>query len=297
MSLLVERFGDYSFIQALGASFKEVQKSPKAIRGTLKGVIGIIQTTGLVIVLGAPAYALSQGLKIADKTIKIYSATAELDLWVNYKYQGKLEFVANAASTFNKVIALPQLLCQFGVIPYVIPKFVLIGTDVLDIFLAIYDLSKDIPKAFEFRTDRPLKRTERKIEVWNGVLENIKKRDKASLGTLVKNKKLKIEKLDPVVLEAALITYAHDKKVKWENKKETLYIRQKSNHYSIALNISLATLSSFLVIGAFTSTLPVLIGLSASGLCVSYVGLYSFLYNTFNPEIAGVNFKHLPIKA
>lgn len=282
MSLLVEKYGNYSFIQALGASFKEVQGSPKAIRGTLKGIIGMINTVGLVLVLGAPAYALAQGLRIADRTLKVYQGTAKIDLWANYKFKGFLILAKDVGSTFCYVVALPQLLYDMKVIATKIPTPISVVTDAIDLLSAIHDLSQSIPKAFVYRTDRPLKRIENRIKLWNDILEDAKKGYGGSINA---------KKLDKEVLDAALITYAHDKTVKWENKKETLYIREKSNLHSIAFNVSMASLMSFLLIGA-TTALPVAAGIGLSGLSLSYWGLHSFLYDTFNPEVKGVKFNH-----
>lgn len=294
MSLLVERFGDYSFVQALGASFKEVQKNPQAIRGTLKGINGIIYTIGLVVVLGPPAYALTQGLRIADRTLKVYVGTSKIDTWINYKFTGFITLAKDLASTFGYIVAVPQLLCDLKVLPGKFPKPIGFVADVFDLLIALHDLHTLIPKALEFRTDRPLKRTERKIEVWNGILDKMKAKDKETFTALIKDKKLKIERIDQSVLEAALITYVHDKKVKWEKKQIDLPIRQKSNLYSIAFNVCLATLMTFLIAGTITSLTPIFACATITGLFVSYTGLYSFLYDAFNPEVSGVRFNHSP---
>lgn len=294
MSLLVERFGDYSFVQALGASFKEVQKNPLAIRGTLKGIIGVVHTIGLVFVLGAPAYALTKGLKIADRTIKIYVGTSRVDTWVNYNYKDVLSFTKDVATTICYAIAVPQILFDMKVLAGTFPKPISIGTDFIDIFVALYELHKLVPKQIEYRTDRPLDRCNKKIEDWNGIIKKIKSNDKVIINSLIEDKKLKVERIDEDILKAAILTFAHDKKVKWEKKKEDLPIRQKSNLYQIIFNVCLAVLSILVAAGGITGLAPFIVCGTVSGLFVAYSGLYSFLYDTFNPEISGVRFNHSP---
>ena len=292
MSLLIERYGDYNIIQAVGFAFKEVQNQPETIRITLKGLRRTIYAIGILVILGPSVQSFIAGVKVTERTIMAFNGLSKIDLWANYHYNGLKALIRDTGITAAHLISIPLLLHDFNIILTLSSAFILLGS-FLDYFISVNELitlfPKTLTKALEYRTARPLEKCKTKFEYWDETINNLP--NKEAQESLIKEKSLKIEHLDPDILKASFIIYAHDKKVKWQKKELDLPTRRKANLYTLAYLITLSVMILFLALGTITSTPLLLTSATLTAPFASYLSVYSLLYKAFNPEPSKVIFK------
>lgn len=284
MQPVISKIEESTPFQNFARAFKEVKNDPNAIKWSLKGVVGVIYAAGLTVALGSSAIAIASFAKTAIRIIWFFQSTGEISVWANYKYKGAFQLVKDCGNTLSYIPVYPNLIKDFKIADIQMPKPLGIGFDILDIFLSVCSAGTSIAFLRAVNSGAAHKEYQKKIALWKGRIEEIKSRDYSFTAT----KKLRVTKIDTDEIKAALLSYACQKKMKWEAKDENIEISFKSKIYSLAFAVSISTLLTFSIASAATGAPAAAIGATVALPICAFIKIYGFLYDAFNPAPAAV---------
>ena len=289
MQPLINKIEESTPFQNFAKAFKEVKNDTNAVKWSLKGIFGVIYAAGLTIALGPSAIAVASLAKTANRIIWFFQSTGEISVWANYKYKGAFQLVKDCGNTLSYIPVYPHLIKEFKIADITMPKPLGIGFDGLDIFLCICSAGTSIAFLRDANNGTAHNDYQKKIDLWKGRIVEIKSGNYSTAET----KKLRVTKIDTEEMKAALLSYACQKKMKWEAKDERVGISFKSKIYSLAFAVSMSTLLTFSIISAVTAAPAAAIGATVSLPICAFFKIYGFLYDAFNPAPSAVAFKVL----
>lgn len=287
MQPLINKIEESSPFQSFARAFKEVKNDTNAVKWSLKGVFGSIYAAGIVVTLGPSAMAIASIAKTANRVIWFFQSTGEISVWANYKYKGAFQLVKDVGTTLSYIPVYPHLIREFKITDITMPKPLSIGFDALDIFLCTCSAASSISFLRGVNNGSAHAEYQKKIALWKGRIEEIKGGNYALAETK------KITSIDTEEMKAAILSYACQKKMKWEAKDESIGVKAKSTIYKLVFAVSMTSFLTFSIISSATAAPVAAIGATVALPVCAFVKIYGFLYDAFNPAPAAVAFKAL----